>query len=110
RENKKYLPHFKLPENINLTSDIAKACAGATLFVNAIPTQHIRAVFDKFADYLPVNSTIVSTAKGIERDTLLLPTQIIADALNYNKSARASEHSLAALSGPSIALEIAQKK
>ena len=45
---------------------------------------------------------IVSVAKGIENDTLLRPTQIIADVLGPGPA-------LAALSGPTIADELARR-
>ena len=49
------------------------------------------------------NIPICSVAKGIENETLLCPTQIIADILGGNS------RPLAALSGPTIADELARK-
>ncbi len=105
RENSRYLPGFKLPEAIRLTADDAAACAGADMLVNAIPTQFIRKVFSRLANHLPADAPIVSVAKGIEQDTTLRPTQIIADVL---ASSGAGDHPLAAISGPSVAEELAR--
>ena len=105
RENSRYLPGFKLPEAIRLTADDAAACAGADMLVNAIPTQFIRKVFSRLAGHLPADAPIVSVAKGIEQDTTLRPTQIIADVL---ASSGAGDHPLAAISGPSVAEELAR--
>src|SRR5699024_1780375 len=81
RENKRYLPGFTLPENVYLTSDCAQACRNVNFFINATPTQHIRSVFSALAKYLPEGAQIISTAKGIEKESLLLPGQIIEDVL-----------------------------
>src|SRR5208283_1593535 len=51
--------------------------------------------------HVPLGIPIVSVAKGIENNTLLRPTQIIADVLGKRRR-------LAALSGPNIAAELAR--
>jgi glycerol-3-phosphate dehydrogenase (NAD(P)+) len=48
-------------------------------------------------------------AKGIENGTLLRPTQIIRDVLDGGSGTPAAARPLAALSGPSIAPELARK-
>ena len=58
-------------------------------------------MWKRLRPHAPPGVPIVSVAKGIENDSLLRPTQIIADALG-------SSRSLAALSGPNIAAEIAR--
>jgi glycerol-3-phosphate dehydrogenase (NAD(P)+) len=56
---------------------------------------------------------IVSVTKGIENRTLLRPTQVIADAIGGGaaelRSATAPPITLCALSGPSIAAELARR-
>ena len=105
RENSRYLPGFKLPEAIRLTADDAAACAGADMVVNAIPTQFVRKVWSRLAGHLPAGVPVVSVAKGIEQETTLRPTQIIADVLD---EAGVEPHPLAAISGPSVAEELAR--
>jgi glycerol-3-phosphate dehydrogenase (NAD(P)+) len=63
----------------------------------------MRSVWQRLAKYFPGDVPIVSVAKGIENETLLRPTEIIASVLG----SRSPE--LAALSGPNIAGEIARQ-
>ncbi len=104
RENAKYLPGHPLPGGLSFTSDPAGAFAGCDLVLASIPTQQIRGVFGPFASLLPAGVPVVSVAKGIERETLLLPTQVLGEVLG-GPDARA----YASLSGPTIADELAAK-
>lgn len=99
RENKRYLPGHRLPDLVTVTADAAPALADPELIVSAVPCQHIRSVWWKLVECGAIRAPIVSVAKGIEVDTLLRPTQILVDAIG--------EARVAALSGPSIAPEIA---
>ena len=113
RENRKYLPGHRLPDGIRITSDDARAVQDADIILNAVPTQFIRNVWSRLAIHVPVGVPIASVAKGIETDTMLRPTQIIADVLLGNgpdspddpdKPARP----MATISGPSVADELAR--
>lgn len=110
RENRKYLPGYRLPESIRITSDDAQALADCELIVTAIPTQFMRKTWKRLAPHTPAGVPIASVSKGIENDTLLRPTQIIADVL----ASQGQDHPdrkarpLAAISGPSVADEMAR--
>lgn len=104
RANDKYLPGVTLPEGLRLVSDEADAMMGAQVIVNAIPTQFVRRVWERFVGMVPTGVPIASVAKGIENETLLRPTQIIADVID---EAEDEARSYASLSGPSIAKELA---
>ncbi len=109
RENRRFLPGSRLPESIRLTVDEAVALGEADLIVNAIPTQYIRNSWERIATCIPKSIPVVSVAKGIEQKTLLRPTQIITDVLqgvsdDPDKPARP----MAAISGPSVAAELAR--
>jgi glycerol-3-phosphate dehydrogenase (NAD(P)+) len=108
RENKRYLPGYHLPDRIRFTADSQKALAEATIAVSAIPSPFIREVWSGLAAGLPAETGIVSVAKGIEQQTMQGPTQIIADVLNQSDAAEAHSHPLAAISGPSVAHELAR--
>ncbi|MEM9881958.1 MAG: NAD(P)H-dependent glycerol-3-phosphate dehydrogenase [Planctomycetota bacterium] len=113
RENRRYLPGHPLPDTIRLTADDAACFRDAQLIVSAIPTQFVRGVWTRLADHAPAGVPVVSVAKGIEQDTILRPTQIIADVLNHaDAKPQSGEASgappLAALSGPSVADELAK--
>lgn len=102
RQNRKYLPDVTLPESLEITGDDSQALAGADWAVQAIPTQFIRGAWQRLLPYCPPGLPICSVAKGIENHTLLRPTQILLDVLGGGSSR------VAALSGPSIAPEVAQ--
>lgn len=110
RENTRYLPGYRIPESIRITADDASAMTDADLILTAIPTQYIRKIWNRLAPHTPPGVPIASVAKGIETDTILRPTQIIADVLatggkdDPDKPARP----LAAISGPSVADELAR--
>ncbi len=102
RENKKFLPGYKLPDTLIFEPDDQRIMAGANLIVSAVPCQYMRSVWTRLKDYVPAGVPIVSVAKGIENDTLLRPTQILADVLGRKLKT-------AVLSGPTIADELAGK-
>ena len=102
RENIKYLPKVKIPENINWTTDVNEAVSGVSLVLLAIPTQFLRNFVQSNRATLPVGVPLVLCAKGIELGTLALPYDIVKDELpgKYSKW-------VCVLSGPSFAKEIA---
>jgi glycerol-3-phosphate dehydrogenase (NAD(P)+) len=63
----------------------------------------MRSVLHRLKGSLPAGVPIISVSKGIENDTLLRPTQVIADVLPMGKTPP-----LAVLSGPNIAAELAK--
>ena len=96
------LDAFSLDRDIIVEPDVDQAVAGASLLVNAIPTQFIRKVWSGFGSAVG-NLPVVSVAKGIENETLLRPTEIITQAI---ESGGTSAGPQAALSGPTIANEL----
>lgn len=100
RENPRYLPGVRLPEDLELTSDAGAASEGAHLLVSVIPTQFLRPTMAAIGGSLPDGVPILSCSKGIERGTLLRPTEILAEL--------AGARPLAVLSGPNHAEEVAE--
>lgn len=104
RENKKFLPGYKLPDALIFEPDDNLIMDGADLIVSAVPCQFMRGIWNRLKSYVPEDVPILSVTKGIENDTLLRPTQILADVLD-NEQAKG----FAVLSGPTIADELARK-
>jgi len=102
RENRRFLPGFPLHDRIRVTADPAEALAEADLVVSAVPCQFIRKVWSRLKPHCPPRVPIVTVSKGIEIDTLMVSTQILGDVLGAA--------SVAALSGPSIAPELAARQ
>jgi len=100
RESRRHLPGVKIPESIAVTADEAEAMDGAGLIVCAVPTQFIRPAFTRLNSHAPSGVGVVSASKGIENDSLLRPTSVIAEMLNDGA------RTYAALCGPTIAEEL----
>ena len=99
RENSKYLPGVRVPEGIATEPDLVKAVRGKHGIIIAVPSHAVRAVVSGFEDVAP-DTVLLSVAKGIENDTLLRPSQILAE--------RFDENQIAVLSGPSHAEEVSK--
>lgn len=117
RENQRLLPGAAVPNSVRLTADEAACFDGCTMILSAIPTQYMRGVWKRVAEFVPRGVPIVSVAKGIENDSLLRPTQVIGDVLRgegeregqgARGEGREGDNRLAALSGPNIAAELAR--
>ncbi|HHT9152017.1 MAG TPA: NAD(P)H-dependent glycerol-3-phosphate dehydrogenase [Candidatus Hypogeohydataceae bacterium YC40] len=100
RKNVKYLPGVILPKGLVLTSDLEAASKGRELFVVAVPTPYLRAVMERFKPYYVSGVPLLSGAKGIENDTLLMASQVILDVLENSP--------MSLLLGPSHAEEVAR--
>jgi glycerol-3-phosphate dehydrogenase (NAD(P)+) len=108
RENVRLLPGLPIPEAIELTMDVTRACAGADLWVAAIPTVYLRRTLSPHAGQLrPLLSAgphggvpVLSLAKGLEMETFRRPTEVVAEVLGARR--------LAVLSGPSHAEEVSR--
>jgi glycerol-3-phosphate dehydrogenase (NAD(P)+) len=110
RENKKFLPGYKLPEGLLFEADDERIMDGADLIVSAVPCQFMRSIWNRLKSYVPERIPIVSVAKGIENGTLLRPSQILEEILDEGRRTRdkGQGRRFAVLSGPTIADELAR--
>jgi len=99
RENSVYLRGAAFPERLAVTGDLETALAGAGLIVSAVPSHGTREVLHRAAAWVEAGAVVVSATKGLERETLLRISEVIAQEL---PQARA----VAVLSGPSFAAEV----
>lgn len=98
-ENPRYLPGIPLDPALVATSDLGTALDNASCILAVIPAQAMRGLFDNLADRLAPGISLVLCAKGIERDTGMLMSQLAAELLPHTP--------IAALSGPSFASDVA---
>lgn len=96
------LPGMEIPGEITFTAQIAEACKDRDILLFAVPSPYVRSTARLAAPYVPDEQIIVDVAKGIEPDTLLTMTQVIAQEL-ANPTVK-----LVALSGPTHAEEVAR--
>ncbi|MFQ6019950.1 MAG: NAD(P)H-dependent glycerol-3-phosphate dehydrogenase [Dehalococcoidia bacterium] len=103
RRNSKYLPGLELHPRIQAKPDLAEALAGAWLVLFSVPTQAIRSLAQKAAPYLGPEQTLLSVAKGLEVESRLRMSQVLAQVLPEGLHDR-----IAAMGGPVIAIELVQ--
>ncbi len=103
RENKKYLPGFKLNDRVFLSSDLAKVISGKEFVLMVVPSHVFRSVFQQVIPFLSENCIVVSATKGIENDSLMTMSQVMADELGKN----GKKAVIGVLTGPSFAKEVA---
>jgi len=100
-ENPAFLPDVALPAALRATGDAEQAVADRDVIVFAVPAQHLRSVVSRIAPAVPAGAAVVSLAKGIERETLRRPTQVVTDELAHVPTGR-----IGVLSGPNLAREV----
>lgn len=98
--NSRYLPQITLHSNLRATTRYEQALQHADTVLVVIPAQSMAAALQDLKSHIPAGCPVVLCAKGIERSTGRLMSQIIADIL--------PDHPIAALSGPSFASDVAQ--
>jgi glycerol-3-phosphate dehydrogenase (NAD(P)+) len=105
RQNELFLPGFEIPASVRATTSLEEALEGAGIVVSVMPSHHCRRVFREMAPFLRREMLFVSATKGLENDSLMRMTEVIAEVLRGSGIAPAR---LAALSGPSFAREVAR--
>jgi glycerol-3-phosphate dehydrogenase (NAD(P)+) len=103
-ENKKFLPGVKLPESLRFTDDIAQSLEDAEAVVFAVPSHVVRPVAAEVAGMLTREMPVVNVAKGIENESLMRMSEVLAQEL-----ARPETEGISSLVGPSHAEEVSRK-
>ena len=100
RENPKFLPGVKLPENISFTDDINEGIQKNDIIIMAVASKFVRSTAARLKELIRPGQIIVNLAKGIEEGTLYTPKQVIEDEL--------PQADVYVLSGPSHAEEVSR--
>lgn len=101
RQNKKFLPGFKIPPKVAFSDSLPEALEASRLIVLAVPSQYMRSVVKKIRLENYKSKSFVSVAKGIEVSSLNVMSEVIHQELGQTR--------LGVVSGPCIAREVAQK-
>jgi glycerol-3-phosphate dehydrogenase (NAD(P)+) len=104
RENPRYLDGYSIPKEIEVCLEIVDALKGAEVVALAVPSHAVREVARRMAPYLSPGVIIVDFVKGIEVETGLRMSQVIASELPS-----AVNNGIVAVSGPSIASGLLRK-
>ncbi len=105
RENAVYLKGIRLHDAITVTSDAEAALFEAELVTVVVPSQTVRSVMSRLGPSIKDHALVVCASKGIEIDSLQTMDQVLEEVLPQ----RLHPH-IFALSGPSFAREVAEKK
>lgn len=97
KENSAYLPGVMLPDTIRIENDLERTLKGAEVVVLSVPSHAVRETTRKLLPYLEQDAVVVNTAKGLEVDTGLRLSQVLAEE---------GIEKVAVLSGPSHAEEV----
>jgi glycerol-3-phosphate dehydrogenase (NAD(P)+) len=106
RVNQLFLPDCPIPETVVCSNSFEQALRGAEIVVSVMPSHHTRRVFEEMRPRLRAEMLFVSATKGIENDSLMRMTEVIAEVLE--NGAGGFRPRMGALSGPSFAKEVAK--
>jgi glycerol-3-phosphate dehydrogenase (NAD(P)+) len=104
RENRMYLPGIRLPDAVRPTSSLEAALAGKALVIFVVPSHVLRGIVERCQTLLRTGAVLVSATKGLELESLCTMSQVMQQIL-----APAYHPTLAVLSGPSFAREVAAR-
>lgn len=97
--NTAFLPDVTLHPGLRATSDPSDLSA-CDAFLLVAPAQHARATLSRFAPVIGRGAPVLLCAKGFERGTLALMTEVLAETVPHAVPA--------VLSGPSFAIDVAR--
>ncbi|MBG0755669.1 NAD(P)H-dependent glycerol-3-phosphate dehydrogenase [Vibrio cidicii] len=100
RENRAFLPGIEFPPSLIVESDLQKAVQASRDLLVVVPSHVFGQVLNSLQPYLRADSRICWATKGLEPETGRLLKDVAFDALGEN-------YSLAVLSGPTFAKELA---
>jgi len=94
----RFLPGVKFPADLAVTGDLKEACQAEALLL-VVPAQVLHAFAEGLRPHLKTSQPVVICAKGIEKNSGKLVTEVAAETL--------PDAALAILSGPSFARDVA---
>lgn len=102
-ENPIYLPSVRIPPSVRVSNSVEEVLAGVRIVILAVPSHVYRQVFSHILPLLNGDMWFVSATKGIENETLMRMSEVIADVARPR-----FVPCVAAISGPTFALEVAR--
>ena len=100
--NRRFLPDIPLPAELELSTSLGEALAGAELVIVAVPVAGLRSTLQQLAK-LPSPVSVIWVCKGFESGTSQFPHQIAEEILP-------ASFPRGVLSGPSFAQEVARSQ
>ena len=105
RENTRFLPGVPFPSLLSVSASPREALWDADLALIVVPSRTFRANLQRVREAIPHDAIVVSATKGLETETGMRMSEIIADELPLP-----FRGGICALSGPNLSLEIIKGK
>lgn len=99
-ENSRYLPGLQLNPALAFSTDLLACVANADVVFVSIPSKAFRTVVYAARPAFTDRHIVVSTTKGIEKDSFTLMSEILREEVGHTR--------IGVLSGPNLAKEIAK--
>jgi glycerol-3-phosphate dehydrogenase (NAD(P)+) len=103
RENDVYLPGLRVPDHVEIVTDLGAALDDAEIVLGVIPSRHARGLYTRMLPDLHPSMIFASATKGLEDGTLLRMSDVLAEVVGPRFAPR-----IAVLSGPTFAREVAR--
>ncbi len=97
----RYLPGVKLPQSLEISSDLLTVLKGASDVLLVVPSHAFRQTLEMIAPHLQHGVRLLWASKGFEPETGRLLHQIVEDHFG-------DRYPMAVISGPTFALEVAK--
>ena len=101
-ENTSFLAGARLHDAVVAHAELVGACTGAALVLFATPSHVLRSIARDAAPSIAADAIIVVATKGVERETLAIMSDVLAEQF--------PAHAVVALSGPSFAAEVVARQ
>lgn len=100
RENSRYLPGTRFPDNLHVREDLLALCEEVAHLLLVVPSHAFRATLEAIKPHLPASAIVAWATKGLEPATGRPLSQVAAEILGANRA-------LGVVSGPTFAKEVA---
>ena len=101
RENARYLPGVRFPENLVIREDLLATADEAAHLLAVVPSHAFRPTLEALKTRLPTQAIVAWATKGLEPATGRMLNQVAAEVLWSNRA-------MGVISGPTFAKEVAQ--
>ena len=102
RKNPIYLDGVDIPPSVEVSSSVEEVLNGADVVISAMPSHVCRQVWAQMLPHVRPEMKLVTATKGIETGSLMRMSEVIDDVVGGAFKPR-----IAAISGPTFALEVA---
>jgi len=104
-ENELFLPGISLNPKLRAFTDLDSCVSGSEVLVMVCPSHFMRSLLGRMVESISRETIIISASKGLETGTFLRMSEVVCEVFPSEAA-----YSLAILSGPSFAVEVAKER